>query len=203
MRANHMRFLSKVSEKLKDTSPNGALHGLGLKNPQIESLAEKLLPLIESTWYHWNANTWKDRVSPVVEAVMSPVADYLATTDKDCSVSTFVAFKKHFRDTITNTAEEMFYPNSTISPTEVVTQLGDGAAQLYTWVRSKLNIPMHCGLKDDPLYNAQKGLPTDNKKTIGSWVSMIYESLLKGGMMDMVLDSLDAGANLASNLAHK
>jgi hypothetical protein len=47
---------------------------------------------------------------------------------------------------------------------------------------------MNCGLQDDPLYNAQKGLSTKGKKSIGSSVSMVYESLLNGDMMDGILE---------------
>ncbi|KAJ5553887.1 phenylalanine ammonia-lyase [Penicillium frequentans] len=193
MRANHIRFLSALNEKLKSSTSDGAMRDLGLDAAQIEALAKSLEPLIESTWYHWNSNTWKERIPYVVDAVISPVTDFLATSEHDCSVSMLAAFKKHFRTVVQDTADALFYPSPTITPAEVAAQLGDGSAQLYTWVRSKLNIPLHCGLKDDPLYNARQGLPTDNKKTIGSRVSAVYESLMSGEMMDMILDGLDTG----------
>ncbi|KAJ5664368.1 phenylalanine ammonia-lyase [Penicillium longicatenatum] len=193
MRANHMRFLLALHENLKNNTSDGAMHDLGLDASQIVTLAESLQPLIESTWYHWNSNTWKDRIPHVVDAVMSPVTDFLAATELDCSVSMLAAFKKRFRAAFQRTADAMFYPSPTITPAEVATKLGDGSAQLYTWVRSKLNIPLHCGLKDDPLYNARQGLPTDDKKTIGSRVTAVYENLVRGEMMDMVLTGLDTG----------
>jgi phenylalanine ammonia-lyase len=42
---------------------------------------------------------------------------------------------------------------------------------------------------DDPLYNHQNGLPTEGKKTIGSWVGIVYENLLEGDMMHKVLEN--------------
>ncbi|KAJ5365512.1 Phenylalanine ammonia-lyase [Penicillium concentricum] len=188
IRANHVQFLSTLRMKLEDFTASGALSGLGLKDSQTETLCALLLPIVQSSWYRANTNTWKDRVLSVVEAVMSSVNEFMATHNPDCSVSTIIAFKKHFQSIVSSTAEAMFYPSPTISPDVVASQLGRGTAQLYTWVRSKLNIPMNCGLQDDPLYNAQKGLPTQGKKSIGSSVSMIYESLLEGDMMDMVLE---------------
>ncbi|KAJ5658650.1 phenylalanine ammonia-lyase [Penicillium longicatenatum] len=193
MRANHMRFLSALHENLKNNTSDGAMHDLGLDASQIVTLVQSLQPLIESTWYHWNSNTWKERIPHVVDAVMSPVTDFLAATEFDCSVSMLAAFKMRFRAAVQRTADAMFYPSPTITPAEVATKLGDGSAQLYTWVRSKLNIPLHCGLKDDPLYNARQGLPTDDKKTIGSRVTAVYENLVRGEMMDMVLTGLDTG----------
>jgi phenylalanine ammonia-lyase len=191
MRVMHARFLSTLRDKMKDTTPNGALYGLGLEASEIQTLAVSLFPIAEPTWYHWNTKTWKERISHVAEAVMSPVTDFLATNEHECSVSALAAFKKHFENAVSKTAEAAFHPSAAVSPAEVATQLGDGTSQLYTWTRSKLGIRLHCGIKDDPLYNARKGLPTEGKKTIGSWVSMVYESLLRGGMMDMVLDGLD------------
>ncbi|KAJ5247156.1 phenylalanine ammonia-lyase [Penicillium chermesinum] len=196
IRANHRRFLSNFCEQLKDTTSNGILHGLGLTNTQTEALAASLFPVIESTWYHWNNNTWKDRIPQVVQAVMLPVTEFLAQHDQNFSGAALLRFKNQFEKTLSATANQMFYPNPTIPPAEVVTQLGAGSAQLYSWVRAKLHIPLHGGIRDDPLYNAKEGLPTDSKKTIGSWVSLIYESLLHGDMMDTVLDGLDTGRSL-------
>ncbi|CAI7674274.1 unnamed protein product [Penicillium pancosmium] len=191
MRANHIRFLSTVHAKLKNVSSDGALSELKLQEVQTEALANILCPIVESTWYHWNANTWRDRIPHVVDAVMSPVTDFLASNENECTMPMLITSKKDFQNMIESTANEMFYPSPTISPSDVAAQLGHGSAQLYSWVRSTLNIPLHCGLRDDPLYNAREGLPTEDKKTIGSRVSAIYESLSGGGMMDMVLQSLD------------
>ncbi|GJN73579.1 hypothetical protein PCL_01318 [Purpureocillium lilacinum] len=192
MRANHVRFLTSLRESvLPDDTTNGALYGLGLQKGQTEALATSLLPVIQSTWYNWNSNTWKDRIPYVVEAVVGPVTDFLAANEVDCSVSALAGWKKHFERTISASAAAMFYPSPTIPTAEVAAQLGEGTAQLYNWVRTKLNVPLHCGIDDDPLYNARKGLPTEDKKTIGSWVTMVYESLLRGGMMDMVLEGLE------------
>ncbi|KAJ5824728.1 Phenylalanine ammonia-lyase [Penicillium robsamsonii] len=188
IRANHVLFLSTLRIKMEDFTASGALHGLGLKGFQIEILCGLLLPIVQSSWYRANTNTWKTRVLSVVDAVMSSVNEFIATHNPDCSVSTIITFKTRFHGIVSSTAEEMFYPSPTISPDDVARQLGGGTAQLYTWVRSKLNIPMNCGLQDDPLYNAQKGFPTKGKRSIGSSVSMIYESLLGGEMMDMILE---------------
>ncbi|KJZ74646.1 hypothetical protein HIM_05996 [Hirsutella minnesotensis 3608] len=193
LRASHVRFLDFLGNKiLPDSTHCGALHGLGLKCLDAERLADKLFPVIEKTWYHWNATTWQDRIPHVVNAVVSPVVEFLVAEDRDCSVGQLAAFKKHFHDTVSKTAASFFYPGPVPKSSEVATRLGNGSSRLYTWVRSRLGVPLHCGIDDDPLYNARKGLPTENKKTIGSWVGMIYESLLKGGMMDMVLDGVES-----------
>ena len=136
---------------------------------------------------------------PTVEAAMAPVIQFLAAEKLQASVADLAEFREAFHKTVAETAGSIFYPNMAVRPADVATKLGDGSAQLYTWVRSKLGVPTQCGIDDDPLYNAQKGLPTENKKTIGSWVSIVYESL-KSDLMDMVMDGIE-GARTAPRSA--
>lgn len=198
IRANHARFLAAFRQQLTDSTSSGIMHGLGLSSSQIEDLTASVFPIIKSTWYHWNSNTWKDRIPQVVQAVVLPVAEFMASNKQAFSGDALLTFKQRFEEALSATAKQMFYPSPTISSTEVAAQLGDGSAQIYSWIRAKLNIPLHCGIQDDPLYNAKEGITGGNKKTIGSWVSMIYESLLEGGMMDMLLEGLDNGRSFSA-----
>lgn len=192
LRASHQLFFETMKQKvLRDGSENGALHGLGLKALHVENLADKLMPTIEETWRHWNAGSWRERLPYVVEAVVGPVTDFLASNSIDCSVAQLAAFKSNFAVVLDRTASSIFYPNLAIRPADVAIRLGDGTAPLYTWVREVLEVPLHCGLDDDPLYNASNGKPTDDKKTIGSWVSIVYESLCDGGLMDAVMERVE------------
>lgn len=191
MRASHKLFLRRMRYKMAlDASSEGAFYGLNLTDSQAESLGEKVYPKFEAVWFDKNIGSWKDRISPTVESVMAPVTQFLADEQVDCTIAALATFREHFHKKVSETAESVFYPNLALKSSDVATKLGDGTAQLYTWVRCKLGVPIHCGIDDDPLYNAQKGLPTDGKKTIGSWVTIIYESLKKD-MMDMVMESLE------------
>lgn len=188
IRANHAQFISNIHSNMEELLATGAFHRLGLNGLQAETLCSSLLSTIESTWSRTSSNTWQERVLSGIEAIMSPVNDFVATQNPDCSVSMIIAFKKQLQSIISSTAETVFYTNLAILPERVAPRLGRGTAQLYVWVRSKLNIPMNRGLQDDPLYNAQRSLPTSGKKSIGSSVSIIYENLLKVGTMDMILE---------------
>lgn len=196
MRTNHLRFMITMREQvLMDKTEQGALNGLGLDDISRDKLADILFPVIESTWYNWNRSTWRDRIPHVVEAVIAPVTQFLAEEECDCTIAQLASFRKHFNMVLTSTAEAMFYPNYKTASGTVATMLGDVTSQVYAWVRARLNVPTHYGLQDDPLFNAQKGLPTEEKKTVGSWVTIVYESLLGDGaadMMEMVLESLES-----------
>ncbi|KAH7275863.1 hypothetical protein FSOLCH5_005419 [Fusarium solani] len=191
LRASHRLFLEAIRKVLSDTSEDGPFYAFGLDEPAVEKLAEAVFPTVESTWYERNAGSWKDRIIPTVDATMAPVTQFLMTEELNCPLSCLAVFRAQFHKSVVATASSIFYPNMAIRPVDVATKLGDGTAPLYTWVRSKLGVPTHCGIDDDPLYNAQKGLPTENKKTIGSWVSMVYESL-KSDLMDMVMEGIES-----------
>ena len=193
LRATQQLLFSTLQEKvLPDETEKGAFYPLKLSGDKLARMAEKTAPVIETTWHHWNQGSWRDRIPHVVDAVMSPVMQCLAENEIDCSVSQLAAFRSHFEKVLDATASSIFYPHSAITPSSVATQLGDGTAPLYTWVRSKLGVPTHFGLDDDPLYHAKHGAAADqgSKKTIGSWLSIVYESLQKGDMMDMVLGAI-------------
>ncbi|KAK7421533.1 hypothetical protein QQZ08_009948 [Neonectria magnoliae] len=191
LRASHRLFLETLRDRvLSDTTENGPFHAFGLTETEAKALAKVAFPVIESAWYAHNAGSWKDRVLPVVDAAMAPVTQFLATKSKDCTISSLAIFRTTLQKAVVETSSSIFYPNMAVRPVDVATKLGDGPAQLYTWVRSKLGVPTQCGIDDDPLYNAQKGLPTKNKKTIGSWVSIVYESL-KSDLMDMVMEGME------------
>ncbi|KPM42541.1 Phenylalanine ammonia-lyase [Neonectria ditissima] len=191
LRASHRLFLETLRDRvLSDTTENGLFHAFGLTETKAKELAGVVFPVIESAWYAHNASSWKDRVLPAVDAAMAPVTQFLATESKDCTISSLAVFRATLQNAIVDTSSSIFYPNMAIRPVDVATKLGDGPAQLYTWVRSKLGVPTQCGIDDDPLYNAQKGLPTKGKMTIGSWVSIVYESL-RADLMDMVMEGME------------
>ena len=188
LRATQELFLMTLRDKvLPEVTEKGAFHGLGLSDDELARMTDKTFPLIQSTWRHWNAGSWKDRIQHVVDAVMPPAIEFLAEAKPDLSLAQLVTLRSQFSKTISATAASIFYPNMAITPATVATQLGDGTAPLYAWVRSLLGVPTHCGLDDDPLYNARQGRPTDEKKTIGSWVGILYESL-RGEMTDVIME---------------
>jgi phenylalanine ammonia-lyase len=190
LRASHRLFLDTLRGKvLVNKTKNNPFCAFALEENATQRLGESVFPVIESAWYKHNAGCWKDRILPAVDAAMAPVTQFLTAEESNCPISSLSEFRGELQRTVVETASSVFYPSMAIRPVDVATKLGVGTAPLYTWVRSRLGVPTQCGIDDDPLYNAQKGLPTENKKTIGSWVSMVYESL-RSDMMDIVMEGI-------------
>lgn len=191
LRAVQKFFLKKIKAKIGECE--GPFGGLGLDKGQLEALVEKIWPVVESTWCLWNAGSWQDRIKPTVEATMAPLTDFLTSTKPDISLSQLSTVKARFNEAVSTTAKATFYPNLATTPAHTAVQLGEGTSPLYTHIRNALHVPLHCGLDDDPLYNASNGLPTENKKTIGSWVGIVYEGL-RGSLMDVVMQTAEGTA---------
>lgn len=70
--------------------------------------------------------------------------------------------------------------------------LGKGSKALYLAVRRDLGVPFHRGFVDHPTVKEESitSLQAREKKTIGSWVSVIYEATRKGKFQNLVVDML-------------
>jgi phenylalanine ammonia-lyase len=79
-----------------------------------------------------------------------------------------------------STRQEMFEQHIEIT----TAYLGQGSAELYTFVRKDLGVPFHRGLIDDPTYVLLGGpivpYTQGQKKTIGSHISTVYEAITSG-----------------------
>jgi phenylalanine ammonia-lyase len=80
--------------------------------------------------------------------------------------------------TYEGTRQMMYQNHADITPT----YLGHASAKLYEFVRKELNIPFHRGLEEDPtiLDVTSPSLALAGKRSIGSLISVVYESLRDG-----------------------
>ncbi|KAB8257989.1 phenylalanine ammonia-lyase [Aspergillus pseudonomiae] len=80
--------------------------------------------------------------------------------------------------------------------------LGQGTRMIYRFVREKLGVPLHRGLVEHPVAGDQEGNVIDGrpKKTIGSWVSIIYEAVRDGSLYAEVFQFLDASGGIANGV---
>lgn len=77
--------------------------------------------------------------------------------------------------------------------------LGQGTKAVYLFVREKLRVPLHRGLIEHPVAGDKQGNVIDGrpKRTIGSWVSIIYEAVRDGSLYSEVFQFLEASSSLS------
>jgi phenylalanine ammonia-lyase len=80
-----------------------------------------------------------------------------------------------------------FFQNQT-----TVEYLGQASKKIYSFVRQDLGVPFHRGLVEQPT-PGDTMLDRRPKKTIGSWVRIIYESLRDGRLYEKLMDALAEG----------
>ncbi|KAF3905240.1 Imidazolonepropionase [Orbilia brochopaga] len=57
--------------------------------------------------------------------------------------------------------------------------LGVSSKLLYNFVRTELGVPFHCGLVEHPTVKGDD-VPLRPRKTIGAWISLIFDSIIDG-----------------------
>jgi len=70
--------------------------------------------------------------------------------------------------------------------------LGQASKKIYSFVREELGVPFHKGFEE----HSTPGnclLGGRQKKTIGSWIGVIYESLRDGRLYDRLMEALGEG----------
>ncbi|KAG9256906.1 L-Aspartase-like protein [Emericellopsis atlantica] len=188
LRACHLLFFDEVSKKLANA-------GMGIS----EDGHKKIMEAIELAWKAANESHWCDRIKPTSDALWSVLAKLLAGEGQSGSLLASLAdWHSKIAAIVEETAKGIFYPNLAITTRHVASLLGDGTAPIYNHIRETLEVPLHCGLDDDPLYCHRRGLPYEKKKTIGSWLGFVHESL-KDELMDMVMRGLDGGIDVRRN----
>ncbi|KAF2727825.1 phenylalanine ammonia-lyase [Polyplosphaeria fusca] len=70
--------------------------------------------------------------------------------------------------------------------------LGKGTRVMYLFVRNKLGVPLHRGLVEHPVAGDPSGNMIDGrpKRSIGSWISIIYEAVRNGELCSELFRSL-------------
>lgn len=76
-------------------------------------------------------------------------------------------------------------------------KLGKASAVMYRFVRKELGVAIHKGLVEQPTYDGPSlvegvSVKAEDKRTIGSQISIIYEALRDGRMHDALVDCLGA-----------
>ncbi|KAA8650392.1 uncharacterized protein ATNIH1004_003076 [Aspergillus tanneri] len=65
--------------------------------------------------------------------------------------------------------------------------LGDAAKVLYRYIRMQLKVPFHTGLAEHPTLRQDRKL-SHERKTIGSWISIIYAAIRDGRIITPMME---------------
>lgn len=167
--ASHQKINAAVWDAIKEAWDETTTLDLNLRCETLAELAGNALisALSKSTELAGSAsdlltaiNTWKQSLSSVLSS------------------------------TYETTRQDMFSRHEEITPQ----YLGQASSKLYTYVRRELKIPFHRGLIEDPTHVLKNGqqasFPPEQRKTIGTLISTVYEAIRDGRLIEPVMTAL-------------
>lgn len=173
-------------------------------NMNEESTDASIASIVDSFPNIWNTTTnldLTDRSNSTAEAVSGHLINAVISSITDAttsavldqetfSLSKLVSFRRQLSTLLfssyTSVRTELFDDYLILTPP----YLGRGSRALYTFVRGELGIPFFRGLVEDPVDTSSDGNVGREKKSIGAWVSLIYEALRDGRVMTPLIDAL-------------
>ncbi|KAL3480709.1 L-Aspartase-like protein [Aspergillus californicus] len=184
LRALHLAFLKQAEPELHAVTLN--LFSTYLSDLELAGLNSSLSAHLTEAWSTTNRLSAPDRVHMVVENALSVLLDTLKS-HQGPGLGDLQKWKVHTRDALNKiyqeTADAFFFNQHTAD------LLGSGSKILYNTVRQELGVPFHQGFVEQPTVDDET-LNGRSKKTIGSWISIIYEAIRDGRLMSPLMQSL-------------
>ncbi|KAL2843218.1 L-Aspartase-like protein [Aspergillus pseudodeflectus] len=188
LRALHLAFLEQAKVQLHAVTSN--IFSTYLSELELAALDNTLNNYLTEAWPTTNRLSPFDRVHSVIENALSILLEKLKHHSGP-RLGDLEAWKSQAQDALNNAYQET--AAAFFSKQHTVNLLGEGSKVLYETVRQELGVPFHQGFVEHPTIDSE----THNgraKKTIGSWISIIYEAIRDGRLMNPLLQSLSSTA---------
>lgn len=138
----------------------------------------------EGLWYENAAYDTYDRAERAAKSLSLAIIAHTDLVPSTMSIEQIAALSRDLASMVYNSYiahRDAFFQEPTTPK-----YLGEGTKAIYLYVRQTLGVPLHRGLVEHPNFgdgdgNTIGGRP---KKTIGSWVSIIYESIRDGSLYE-------------------
>jgi phenylalanine ammonia-lyase len=191
LRVMHETFLESLQPIVKTVTNEIMVYFHPL--PNIDDLHSKLLKNITSVWIEANSLDTKERCEKVASTSVSILVTSLCIQQgwkNQILIENIEAWRIRMIVAIEGAYvnfRAQFFQNQT-----TVEYLGQASKKIYSFVRQDLGVPFHRGLVEQPT-PGDTMLDRRPKKTIGSWVRIIYESLRDGRLYEKLMDALAEG----------
>ncbi|KAL4892225.1 L-Aspartase-like protein [Aspergillus ambiguus] len=173
LRAMHLAFLETVIPRIAVVTAETI--AADMTEAERNALSAAIDNAIATAWPTTTRVSLSERCSKTIQAAVPAIVDAASTAN--LRLSDLSAWQNRAIVVMTQIYQET--TEAFIARPHTVNLLGDGSKTLYRTVRETLGVPFHRGFVEHPT-NQSTELDGRDKKTVGSWVSIIYESLRKG-----------------------
>lgn len=188
LRALHLAFLNKLPSSIHVL--NSRIFSPFLATPEVQKLNATLDKNIRQKWFAQSRLGIGARCQATMSNTMVILLDAFADASSfnRPSIADLDAWKTQAvaicHRVYQNTADSFCHKQFTAE------LLGAGARVLYKTVREDLQVPFHLGLVEHPT-GQNPTIDGRPKKTIGSWISIIYEAIREGRLMGPLMTLLE------------
>lgn len=166
-----------------------AAWGSSLTPQELEQLSQLLSDTSATSWAEQSRLDLDQRCERVLDACIPSLVQYLASRPNTCSLGALQDWKATATATIKETYQSVA-GRFTQAP-DTASYLGAGTRNIYLAIRNQLRVPFHRGFIEHPTVVDDLNGKIDGreKKTVGGWVSIIYEALRDHRLASTLLES--------------
>ncbi|KAL4781972.1 phenylalanine ammonia-lyase [Aspergillus varians] len=189
LRVMHLAFLSQVTPPL--SAVLRTTFGTQLAQDNLAELESSLKASITAEWAKTNAaNNISERCETTIANSLITVVKAIAASNPTVSIQ-----GDAFDQWRTRSVTAMLETYTAVSASFYEKQhtpdlLSHGTKILYRTVRQELGVPFHKGLVEHPTAKIGKFENGQLKRTVGSWISIIYEAIRDGRLVTPLMDAL-------------
>jgi phenylalanine ammonia-lyase len=185
LRILHEMFLCDLSSVVHLTFES--LHIQPEKSSMIQA---KLLHALRGSW----KQSVRDDLSVRIKALSTAMAPVFLANAKELNTKDPIAEIGSLQQEISQKAESLFVAlraKSFSGQINAESSLGPAARALYCFVRRDLSVPFHCGIGEHPTCDTEAAadVPARPRKTVGSWISIIYDAVRDGRIRQPLKDN--------------
>jgi phenylalanine ammonia-lyase len=199
LRVMHKTFLDSFKPTLEAASK---AIGSFLPPSSLATLQQNIWKNVTAVWYQTGSFDALQRCENVIATSISILSSGLIvnegpTPSPMCSVAaleewrchSYTAMHQHF----ISFRDKFFEKQNTVD------YLGQASKKVYKFVRGELGVPFHRILVEHPIPGDIESnvISGREKKTIGSWVGIIHESLRDGRLGGVVMEALVEGLDVS------
>ena len=163
-------------------------------------LHTKLWAHVQVTWLLTSNRDTNDRATYIISTAIAILAEYIlehqhGSTDEASTAIRDWKLRAHLAlvETYSTTRSRFFEDQDTAD------HLGHASRRIYLFVRKTLGVPFHQGLHDHPSPKEPVSADGSKKRTIGSWISVLYESLRSGQLHESIMACLSEAGLVGSS----
>ncbi|KAF3920310.1 Imidazolonepropionase [Arthrobotrys entomopaga] len=185
LRVRDLTFLNLLDEEVKRAT-EGTLNQLGQE--KIDSLQNELKKAIRRSWSGSSREDTHVRIRYLVDSMAPILMTTAFENPTKCSIATIKALQELVSQYATSSFQAV-QKKSFHGELNTESYLGVTSKLLYNFVRKELEVPFHCGLAEHPSVEgkAVDALPARPRKTVGSWISIIFKAVVDGRIQKPLL----------------